>query len=248
MLIKFCLPIHNEEKILKHNVLKLLNYCEKQNFSFNWKIVLIINGSDDDSLQIVHKLSEQYSKIKIENIQQAGRGQALKKYWSTSKADIMAYMDIDLAASLDNIPRLIDPIILNKADLVIGSRLLPESKISRSFIRELSSQGYNFLSRVILKHHFSDLQCGFKAIRTNNFKKIAPFIKDNKWFFDTELIIFAKYFNYTIKEIPIDWSENRYNKRKSKVNLVKDSVKFIINLIKLKQRILKFNKLLSPKI
>ena len=128
--------------------------------------------------------------------------------------------------------------IKNKADLTIGSRLLPESKIERSFIRELSSQSYNFLSRVILNHNFSDLQCGFKAIKNKTFKKISPHIKGDKWFFDTELVAFTNYFKFRVKEIPVNWSENRYDERKSKVNLLKDSIKFFINLIKLKIRVL----------
>lgn len=239
MFIEFCLPVYNEEKILKKNTLRLLDYCQNQNFDFVWQIVLINNGSIDNSEKICQELSNKYSQIKIETIKQSGRGQAIKQYWQKSKADIVVYMDIDLAVSLDNVPDLINPIIEGKYDLAIGSRLLPDSKINRSFIRELSSQSYNFLSKIILNHNFSDLQCGFKAIKTGVFKKIVPYIQNNKWFFDTELIIFANYFGYKIKEIPVNWQENRYDQRKSKVNVIKDSIKFVVNLIKLKINLLK---------
>jgi hypothetical protein len=239
MFIEFCLPIYNEEKILKNNVLKLLNYCANQNFNFDWRIVLLNNDSQDNSERICEELfNKNYKKIKVENIKQSGRGRALKLYWQKSKANIVVYMDIDLAVSLNNISDLINSIIKENFDLTIGSRLLPDSKINRSFIRELSSQSYNFLSKIILDHNFSDLQCGFKAIKVDVFNKIAPYIKDNKWFFDTELIFFTNYFGYRIKEMPVDWQENRYDKRKTKVNLIKDSFKFIINLIKLKIKIL----------
>lgn len=237
MRVDFCIPVYNEEKILKNNILKLFSYCQKQNFPFVWQIAIVVNGSDDKSFQIASHLAKQYKQIKAINIKPAGRGQALKKYWLESPADIVVYMDVDLAVSLDNINDLIFPLLQNKADLVIGSRLLPEAKINRSFVRELSSQGYNFLSRLILNHHFSDLQCGFKAIRKDFFKKIAPYIKNNHWFFDTELIVFTNLFGGQIKEIPVDWSENRYEQRKSKVNLIKDSFKFLFNLIKLKIKI-----------
>ena len=139
-------------------------------------------------------------------------------------------MDIDLAVSLHNIPNLIKPLIQDNFDLVIGSRLLPRSKTARSALRTFSSKTYNLLSRLILGHNLSDLQCGFKAIKTKPFKHLIPYIKDNKWFFDTELIAFADYFGYRIKEIPVAWQENRYQARKSKVNLINDSIKFIINL------------------
>lgn len=238
MLIEFCLPVYNEERILKNNILKLLEYCQAQNYNFDWKIVIIVNGSSDQSLPISEELSKIYAnKIKTINIKQSGKGRAIKSYGLKSKADIFVYMDVDLAVSLDNISQLINPIINNKADLVIGSRLLPDSKIKRSFIRELSSQTYNFCSRMILKHRFSDLQCGFKAARIDVCKKVIPHIKDDNWFFDTELVFFAHYFKFLIKEIPVDWSENRYEQRKSKVNLFRDGIKFILNLLKLKVRI-----------
>jgi len=243
MKVDFCLPIYNEEKILEKNVLKLLNYCSAQQFNFDWKITIVSNGSSDSSSTIGEKLkAENSDKINFINIKTPGRGQALKTYWLKSPADIVVYMDIDLAVSLDEIPRLIQPIINKTFDLLVGSSLMPESKIKRSFIRELSSQSYNFLSRVILKHNFSDMQCGFKAVKAEVFKKIAPYIKDTKWFFDTELIIFTKIFGYKIKEIPVNWSENRYDERESKVNMFKDSFKFLYNLIALKIRLANIKK------
>lgn len=235
MFIDFCLPVYNEEKILKSNVLKLLAYCEKQNFPFKWQIVIINNGSTDSSKKIGREM--QGGKIKLKEIVGQGKGIAIKTYFIKSQADVAVYMDIDLAVSLDNIPALINPILNNEASLVIGSRMLPDSRIDRSFFRELSSQSYNFLSKIIIRHNFSDLQCGFKAIKTSDFKKIAPYILNKKWFFDTELVAFANLFGYRIKEIPVDWSENRYEKRKSKINLITDSLNFIAHLINLRQRL-----------
>jgi glycosyltransferase involved in cell wall biosynthesis len=240
MIIEFCVPVYNEEKILEKNVLTLLEYCSNQNYGFVWKIIIVVNGSSDGTLPICQKLKNSYpGKIDFVDFKEPGRGQALKAYWLESSADIITYMDIDLAVSLDSLLFLVQPIINHEDDLVIGSRLMPDSKISRSFLRELSSQSYNFLSRVILGHNFSDMQCGFKAIRTSTFKKIAQNLEEPKWFFDTELIIFAKTLGYVVKEIPVDWSENRYDERKSKVNLLKDSLKFTINLIKLRLRLKK---------
>ena len=242
MLIEFCLPIHNEEKIIESNTLKLLSYLKEQNFNFDWKIILIINGSSDNSNNIAQKLTRNNPEINLELITSPGKGQALKLYLSKSPADMLAYMDIDLAVSLKNIPALINPVIAGDYDLVIGSRLLPEATIKRSFLRELSSQSYNFLSRLILGHSFSDMQCGFKAIKKEVFVKIAPYIQDDKWFFDTELIAFTNNFKFKIKEIPVDWQENRYEQRTSKVKVLKDSLLFIKNLFKLKLRLIKINK------
>jgi glycosyltransferase involved in cell wall biosynthesis len=243
MLISFFLPVYNEEKILEQNVIKLLKYCREQNFNFAWRIIITVNGSSDNSFALGKKLaSANPGEITALNIVSPGRGNALKKAWLESEADILVYMDIDLAVSLEDINDLLKPLVQGDYDMAIGSRLLPESKISRSFIRELSSQTYNFLSKIILGHNFSDLQCGFKAIKIKAFKKIAPFIKDNKWFFDTELIILAHRFGFKIKEIPVNWEECRWEKRKSKVNLLRDSSKYIADLLKFKVRIAKITR------
>lgn len=245
MLIEFCLPVYNEEKILKANTLYLLDFCRKQLFDFDWKIILAINGSTDNSASIGEELAKiSNRKIKCFIIKKSGKGRAIKKYFSLSRADIAVYMDIDLAVSLNNIPELLNSVKSGAADIAIGSRLMADSSITRSFIRELSSQTYNFLSRIILGHKFSDLQCGFKAMRLETFKKISPFIKDGKWFFDTELIAYAHRLGYKVAEIPVNWSENRYDQRKSKVNLAKNSLIFLVNLIKLKIALRKIKKIL----
>lgn len=240
MKIDLCLPVYNEEKILANNVLKLLNYCQAQNFNFNWEIVIVINGSSDKSYQIAKELSKSYPlKIKTKNITEPGRGNALKTYWLQSSADIVSYMDADLAVSLDNISDLVTPLINNDCDCVIGSRLLPQSKIKRTFIREVFSRGCNLFYRIITGYKISDTQCGFKAIKKEVFKKISPYIKNKKWFFDTEIITYTLFRGYKLKEIPVEWEENRFNKRKSKVNLIKDSFLYFRNLLTLKYRMLK---------
>lgn len=236
MLIEFCLPIYNEEKIINKNIIKLYEYCNSKNFNFDWRVAIINNGSTDNSADICRELTNKYNKIKYSYIKNPGRGSALKEYWLASQADIVAYMDIDIAVSLNNIIDLIDPLIKGEADLVIGSRLMPGASIERSLIREVVSRGCNILYRLITGHKISDTQCGFKAIRTNVFKKISNNIIDRKWFFDTEVIFFTHYNGYKIKEIPVNWEENRYDERKSKVSLLKDSVIHFLNLLKLKKR------------
>jgi glycosyltransferase involved in cell wall biosynthesis len=234
MKIDFCLPAHNETQIIEKNIEKLLTYCRGQKFFFEWQIVIIVNGSDDEFQNLTRKISEKNQQIKTVIYPEKGKGLAIKKYALESESDIYVYMDMDLSVAIEYLPLLINPIIDNQADIVCGSRMLPESKKERSIRRELVSQSYVWLSRMILKHNFSDLQCGFKAIKTPLLKKLSTSIKDDYWFFDTELICLAKAEGAKIKEIPIDWSENRYEIRKSKINLFQDSFVFFYKLLEFK--------------
>ena len=241
MTIEFSLPVLNEEKILKKNVTELHNFCQANLNYIDWKIIIVVNCSIDRSLKISQELAAKYKRIEYISYNQKGRGRSIKKCWLKSKADIVSYMDVDLAVSLENIHDLIKPFLKNQTDLVIGSRLLATSKIKRSFIREFISQTHLYISKIILGHNFSDLQCGFKAIKRESFLSISNSVINPRWFFDTELIFFSKKNNFKIKEIPVDWSENRYDERKSKVNIFTDSLRAFLNLLKLRIRSIFFS-------
>lgn len=242
MLVDFCLPVKNEEKILEENIKRLNSYLTARSWPFTWQIVILLNNCGDNSESITKRLGASNQQIKSLIIAEPGKGRALKNYFRESKADILVFMDIDLAVSLENIPALLDPLIKQDKELVIGSRLLKTSRTSRSWWREISSRFYNVLSRLILNHNFRDLQCGFKAFRRELFVKVEPYLNDDAWFFDTELIALANYFNYRILEIPVDWQENRYDSRQSKVKVFQDAWGFLQNLLSFRKRINKIKK------
>jgi glycosyltransferase involved in cell wall biosynthesis len=243
MLVDFCLPIKNEEKILCLNLERLLEYCRQANFSFKWRIVGVVNGSNDGSAGILAEFKRKFpGEIDYFERSQAGRGGALKKYWSLSRADIFAYMDADLAVSLDNLGDLIDPIIKQFGDVAIGSRLVRGADIKRSLFRELVSQSYNFISHLMIPYQAADLQCGFKAVRADVFRSLEPWLKDDYWFFDTELVVLAQHFGYRVVEVPVNWQENRYGKRVSTVKVFKDSWNFLKDLWNFRRRLVDIRK------
>ncbi len=238
MLVEICLPVKDEEKILERNLEEIIEFCQKAGFNFSWKIIGVINGSTDKTARIFKDFKNKYPQF-IDYVENPlpGRGQALKKYWLSSQADIVSYLDIDLAVLPAQLPDLIMPIIKNNYDLVIGSRLSASSKIRRSILRETTSRVFNFLSRLVLPNKVSDLQCGFKAVRLDVFKKLAPLIEDDFWFFDTELVVFAQHFNYRIKELPVNWVESRDIRRVSKVRVFRDVLKSFKNILKIRKKL-----------
>lgn len=243
MTIDFCVPVRNEEKILAANLIKLRDYLIAQNYFFSWQIVAILNNCTDNSENIIKRLAaENDNRFKYLSINPEGKSGALKYYFSLSRADILVFMDIDLAVSLKNLPALLSPLLDDRSDLVLGSRLLKNSRVERSFFRSASSLAYNFLSRRFLGHRFRDLQCGFKAFRRDVFLKVKDYLRDDKWFFDTELIILAQFFQFRITEIPVDWAENRYAQRVSKIKVYKNAWGFIRNMISLRLRIEKLKR------
>lgn len=235
MKVDLVIPSYNEDAIFPKNAKIILDFLNKSSFAFDWRLVFVVNGSSRAFENMVADFAAQNpDRVRAEIIEHSGKGRAIKTYFNQSEADVLAYMDMDLAVSLDNIPDLLAPVLSGQTDLCFGSRMLPGSARSRSWLRELNSQFYIFLSQLILGHHFSDLQCGFKAITRQTWRAVAPKIKNDYWFFDTELIYYVGKVGGRIKEIPINWSENRYEKRKSKVNIWKDGLVFLREMIKLR--------------
>jgi hypothetical protein len=74
--------------------------------------------------------------------------------------------------------------------------------------REVISRGYNLLLRAVLRTRFSDAQCGFKAIRAEVARAVLPAVRDDGWFFDTELLVVAQRAGLRISEVPVEWIED----------------------------------------
>lgn len=238
MKIDIIVPTYNEQLILEKNIKTLRNYL-KINFSdIKFNIIIADNGSKDKTINIAKSLSKRFPEIKYFHLEKSGRGNALKYAWKKSKADICAYMDVDLSAGIENFPQLIKA-ISDGADIAIGSRYLHNSIVERSLFRSFLSRYYNILLKYFLKVNFSDGQCGFKALNNKIVKNIIPKVKDNHWFFDTEMLYLAEKSGYKIKEIPISWVETRNKYRKSKVKIIPTVMGYLWSITKLKFRKLK---------
>lgn len=205
--IDIVLPVLNEAHVLERSVTKLHRYLAS-NLPYKWRIIIADNGSTDDTAAIARRLAERYPEIRLLQLPEKGRGRALKQAWVSSKADILAYMDIDLSTNLDSFKPMITSLITGDAGLATGSRLMKESRTRRGFKREIISRCYNRIIRTTMKTNFVDAQCGFKAIRRDLAQKLLPHIKDKAWFFDTELLVKAEYEGYKIHEEPVEWVED----------------------------------------
>lgn len=219
---------------MEKNTNILYNFL-KRNVSDKWEILIMDNGSFDRTSEIAEKLTSQYPKEIKYFCTKKGRGRALKVAWNKSQADILGYLDADLATNLEALPHLINT-IKEGYDIAIGSRLLKNSQVRRSLLRTITSRAYNFILRKYLGVGFKDAQCGFKAVNQKVVKEILPKVKDNDWFFDTEMLVLAEIEGYKIKEIPVEWNEKRGATRKSKVNLILVSLNYLKSILNLKKR------------
>ena len=218
-LVDIVVPVLNEEKILQKSITTLDEYMAKH-LPYRYQITIVDNGSQDKTLELAKNLAKKHRSVRVMSLVERGRGRALKQVWQNSPADILAYMDVDLSTSLDDFLPMIQPLVAGEAGVAIGSRLMKDSKTSRGVKREFISRCYNNIIKWTSGTKFSDAQCGFKAIRRDVAAKFLPKIKDNEWFFDTELLIKTEWAGVPIHEQPVTWIEDT----DSRVKIVKTAV------------------------
>jgi glycosyltransferase involved in cell wall biosynthesis len=201
------IPVLNEERSLARAVETLHRHLDAR-FEVPYRVTIADNGSSDATPQIAASLARIHPWIRVLTLEQKGRGRALRAAWSTSDADVVAYMDVDLSTDLEHLRALVGPLLEGRADIVVGSRLAPGAVVARGRKREIISRGYNMLLGLSLAVGFSDAQCGFKAARREVVDLLLPLVEDEGWFFDTELLYLAQRNAYSIREVPVRWTDD----------------------------------------
>src|SRR3954462_5948473 len=184
--VDIVVPVYNERAALEQSVRRLHRFLD-DGFPFSWRIVVADNASTDATPAIAARLAAQLPGAAALRLERKGRGRALRAAWSASPARVVAYMDVDLSTDLRGLLPLVAPLVSGHSHLAIGSRLAVGSRVVRGPKRELISRDYNRLLRTVLRARFSDAQCGFKAARRDALDGLLGDVRDEGWFFDTEL-------------------------------------------------------------
>src|SRR3954470_11533744 len=148
-------PVFNEERDLEPCVRRLHAHLTRQ-FPYRFAITIADNASTDSTPLVAAQLSRELAGVRHVRLEQKGRGRALSAVWLASRADVVAYLDVDLSTDLNALLPLVAPLISGHSDVAIGSRLSRHSRVVRGPKRELISRGYNMILHSILRARFSD--------------------------------------------------------------------------------------------
>jgi glycosyltransferase involved in cell wall biosynthesis len=205
--VEVVVPVFNEQAALERSIRRLHRFLGAE-LPFSWRIVIADNASTDATPAIAQALARELPGVEVLRLDRKGRGLALREAWSRSDARVLCYMDVDLSTDLRGLLPLVAPLLSGHSDLAIGTRLARSARVVRGPKRELISRSYNCLLRTVLHARFSDAQCGFKAVTATAAARLLDDVRDDGWFFDTELLVLAQRRGLRIHEVPVDWVDD----------------------------------------
>ncbi|AET37914.1 dolichyl-phosphate beta-glucosyltransferase Ecym_2162 [Eremothecium cymbalariae DBVPG len=231
-------PSYNETGRISVMLTEAVEYLE-ESFPDKWEILIVDDGSQDDTSEYCLKLAKQKFKLKPDQLkvvkfsENRGKGGAVRHGMLHIRGKYGLFADADGASKFSDVEKLLDAMkeTGNKnGSIAIGSRshmLNTDAVVKRSFIRNIMMYGLHMLVYIFGIRSIGDTQCGFKLFDRNAVRQIFPYLHTEGWIFDVEILILALRKNIVIHEIPISWHEVGG----SKMVLTRDSIKMAKDLV-----------------
>jgi dolichyl-phosphate beta-glucosyltransferase len=208
-LLSIIIPAYNEEQRLGSTLTDTFDYLMAQEYTS--EIIVVDDGSRDQTVSIAesfHQRANEKIKLRVlKNPGNRGKGYAVRNGMLHACGEVHLFMDADLATPLNQISRVLRPIVENNFDVVFGSRAVDESviKVEQSLLRRLRGRGGNLLIRALTGMNINDTQCGFKAFRRQASQTIFPLQQIEGFGFDPEVLFIANKQGWKWKETPVVW-------------------------------------------
>lgn len=227
--LSIIIPAFNEEERIGKTLSTILSYFRKNLNEF--EIVVVDDGSSDRTTDVAKNFQKKNPEIKLlVNEKNQGKGFSVRRGALFSTKDYVLFSDADLSTPIEEIEKL--SLFASENTIVIGSRGLKDSEIllHQPLYRELMGRCFNKIVQTLVLKGISDTQCGFKLFHRKAIEEIFPLLKLKGFSFDVELIYISMKKNFKIVEVPVRW----INDRQSKVHPVKDSLKMLLEIFKIR--------------
>jgi dolichol-phosphate mannosyltransferase len=202
-LLSLVVPAYKQEKTIAVDIEHLSKALSA--FNFNYEIIVVVDGFVDKTYETAKSLTSKFKNLRVLGYEQnKGKGFALKLGFAEARGDIIGFIDAGMDLDPTEISIMLNIMEWNNADIVIGSKLHPESKINYPFVRKVISWGYRTLTHILFGFKVRDSQVGLKLFKKKVAKDVFGKIIVKRFAFDIEVLAVAQKMGYTrIYEAPI---------------------------------------------
>jgi glycosyltransferase involved in cell wall biosynthesis len=200
--ITVIMPAFNEADIIEKNVKETIRTFN--NFKVDFEIIIIDDGSRDQTWIKIKELEEKFSNVKAtRNMKNYGKGRALKKGFRFANGEYVVFLDSDIDLHPAQLETFFDIMKLDDVDVVIGSKRHPNSKLNYPFQRRIISFIYFSIIKILFGLPIRDTQTGLKLFKYKVLKDVFPKVVVKSFAFDLEILAYAHRLGYKIAEAPV---------------------------------------------
>jgi dolichyl-phosphate beta-glucosyltransferase len=219
--LSIILPAHNEGQRLHACLTKLTDYlfgCTVWPF----EILIIDNGSTDDTEVVGGNWSEAWPQVRYIRILERGKGLAVRTGMLEAVGRLRYMADVDLSTPATELQKFVSA-IQKQNDIVIGVRPHQDTFL----LRRAMSAGFGMLTRMLVP--YQDTQCGFKMFTASAAEAVFGRSHVDGMAFDVEALLLARRLGLTVHELPVNWTASS----SSRVRLVRDSWRMGADVVRL---------------
>jgi glycosyltransferase involved in cell wall biosynthesis len=205
MKLSIVIPVYNERETLPKTLARV------QATPFDKEIILVDDGSTDGTRAWLETLRDPGIVVVLQPHNQ-GKGAALRTGFARATGDVVLIQDADLEYDPSDYPRLLQPILEDKADVVFGSRFGGESHRVLFFWHFVGNRFLTMLSNMFTNLNLSDMETGYKVFRTDVVRRLT--LRSNRFGFEPEVTAKVARLGCRIYEVAISYHGRSYEEGK----------------------------------
>lgn len=179
--------------------------------TYDYEVICVVDGRVDNTEEEAKKVKSPKLTV-LSYPENKGKGYAVRYGMAHSKGDLVSFLDAGREIRPSGIMMLISHLEWYNADIIVGSKRHPASRVKYPFFRHLLSVGYHLGAKILLGISVRDTQSGLKIFKREVLKKILPKLRVERYAMDVEMLALAKHFGFDrIYEAPIEiryWFED----------------------------------------
>jgi glycosyltransferase involved in cell wall biosynthesis len=206
--ISFVIPAYNEGEWIYKNLLECIKVVRRYGVPF--ELVVVNDGSSDNTIDEIRRAAaHNFEIVPVSYSMNAGKGNALKVGARRATGNLVVFMDADLEIHPKHAMKFMYMLKATDADVVIGSKRHPDSKVDYPVKRRFLSWGYHLLIKAMFDLDITDTQPGFKLFRKEVLDKEMGKVEAQRYAFDLDLLVNVQADGYKIVEAPIELNFSR---------------------------------------
>ncbi len=201
-MLSLIIPVYKQGKLIAKSLRNILS--ELEYLPFEYEIIVVIDGDVDNSRE--EALRVKSSRVKVVGYDtNHGKGYAVRYGMAQSHGDIIGFIDADGDLKAIGITMMVEHLLWYNADIIVGSKRHPVSKVEYPFFRKILSFGYQVLVKILFGLNIRDSQVGLKLYRRVVLEDVLPRLLVKQFAFDIEILAVAHRLGYSrIYEAPVE--------------------------------------------